>query len=150
MTLDGEHPNANPLLQLCDKQKQLLTKTIVVILGALAVACLITHDLVCLDVLQWVWIVDVAVLIYYKVSYRQAVKKYDAAIEIAPDAYCNAKMRQYTALASGVSVNGVVLVLCPKVWVIMVAFVLWVIMFVSLPKRSELQTGSCGNTRIFC
>lgn len=139
MTLDGEHPDANPLLQLCGKQKQLLTKTIVVILGALAVACLITYDLVCLDVLQWVWIVDVAVLIYYKVSYRQAVKKYDAAIEIAPDAYCNAKTRQYTALASGISVNAVVLVLCPKVWVIMVAFVLWVIMFVSLPKRSELQ-----------
>ena len=107
MTLDGEHPNANPLLQLCDKQKQLLTKTIVVILGALAVACLITHDLVCLDVLQWVWIVDVAVLIYYKVSYRQAVKKYDAAIEIAPDAYCNAKMRQYTALASLDIIGGV-------------------------------------------
>ena len=139
MTLDGEHPNANPLLQLCDKQKQLLTKTIVVILGALAVASLITHDLVCLDVLQWVWIVDVAVLIYYKVSYRQAVKKYDAAIEIAPDAYCNAKMRQYTALASGVSVNGVVLVLCPKVWILLVAFVLWVILFVTMPKRSELQ-----------
>lgn len=139
MTLDGEHPNANPLLQLCDKQKQLLTKTIVVILGALAVACLITHDLVCLDVLQWVWIVDVAVLVYYKVSYRQAVKKYDAAIEIAPDAYCNAKMRQYTALASGISVNGVVLVLCPKVWILLVAFVLWVILFVTMPKRSELQ-----------
>lgn len=139
MTLDGEHPDANPLLQLCGKQKQLLTKTIVVILGALAVACLITHDLVSLDVLQWVWIADVAVLVYYKVSYRQAVKKYDAAIETAAAAYCNAKTRQYTALASGISVNAVVLVLCPKVWVIMVAFVLWVIMFVSLPKRSELQ-----------
>lgn len=139
MTLDGEHPDANPLLQLCGKQKQLLTKTIVVILGALAVACLITHDLVCLDVLQWVWIVDVAVLVYYKVSYRQAVKKYDTAIETTAAAYCNAKTRQYTALASGISVNAVVLVLCPKVWVIMVAFVLWVIMFVSLPKRSELQ-----------
>lgn len=139
MTLDGEHPEVNPLLQLCDKQKQLLTKTLVVILGALAITCLITHDLVCLDVLQWVWIIDIAVVIYYKVSYRQAVKKYDSAIETPPEAYCNAKMRQYNALASVIYVNGAALVLCPKVWIMLAAFVLWVILFLSLPKRTDLQ-----------
>jgi hypothetical protein len=139
MTIDGEHPEQNPLLTLCDKQKQLLTQSLGVIVAAFAITFLFTDGLWCVDWLQWVWVVDVVLLIYYKESYRRAVKAFNSAVESAPEAYCNAKMRQYNVLASGIYVNSVILVLCPKLWIILVAFVLWVILFVSLPKRSELQ-----------
>ena len=68
-----------------------------------------------------------------------AVKKFDSAIETPPEAYCRAKTRQYTALVSGINVNGVILVLCPALWIIVVAFVLWLVLFLSLPKMSDLK-----------
>ena len=134
-----EYNDTNPLLILCQKQKQLLTKSLMVILGAFAITFLITYGLFCIDVLQWVWVIDLALLIYYKVSYRMAVKKYDAAIKTPADAYCKAKMRQYTALVAGININCVTLVLCPKVWVILVAFVLWLVLFLSLPNKTKLK-----------
>lgn len=142
MTLDDEQPittNDNPLLPLCQKQKQLLTKSLGVILVAFALTFLITNGLVRIDSLQWVWVIDLAVIIYYKVSYRMAVKKFDSAIETPPEAYCRAKTQQYTALVSGINVNGVILVLCPALWIIVVAFVLWLVLFLSLPKMSDLK-----------
>ena len=139
MTMDDGQTDENSLLTLCDKQKQLLTKCLVVILGACAIAFLITYGLVCIDALQWVWVIDVGVLIYYKVSYRQAVKKYDSAIDTPMQAYCNAKMRQYNALAAVSNANCVVAVLCPAWWIFLAAFVLWFVLFWSLPKMSELQ-----------
>jgi len=83
--------------------------------------------------------VDLAVLIYYKMSYRRAVKHFDSAIETPAEAYCNAKMRQYNALVSGIDVNSVTLVLCPKVWIILVAFAMWIMLFLTLPKMQDLQ-----------
>ena len=139
MTTDDEIPADNPLLTLCNKQKQLLTKSLGVMLAAFAITFLITDSLVCIGWLQWVWIVDLSVLIYYKVSYRRAVKHFDSAIETPTEAYCNAKIRQYNALVSGINVNSVTLVLCPKVWIILVAFALWVMLFLSLPKLPDLH-----------
>lgn len=139
MTMDDGQTEENSLLTLCDKQKQLLTKCLGVILGACAIAFLITHGLVRIDMLQWVWVIDVAVLVYYKVSYRQAVKKYDSAIDTPIQAYSNAKMRQYNALAAVSTANCVVLVLCPEWWIVLAALVLWFVLFWSLPKMSELQ-----------
>jgi hypothetical protein len=139
MTTGDEISAENPLLTLCDKQKQLLTKTLGVMLAAFAITFLFTDGLLCLGWLQWVWIVDLAVLIYYKMSYRRAVKHFDSAIETPAEAYCNAKMRQYNALVSGIDVNSVTLVLCPKVWIILVAFAMWIMLFLTLPKMQDLQ-----------
>ncbi|MCR5455609.1 MAG: hypothetical protein K6F33_11540 [Bacteroidales bacterium] len=139
MTLDGEPNDENPLLPLCEKQKQLLTKSLGVILAACAIAFLITDGLVYIRALQWVGLIDVAVLIYYKVSYRMSAKKFDPAIETPSSAYVKAKTRQYNALVAVINANSVVAVLCPAVWIILVAFVLWLVLFLSLPKNTELQ-----------
>ena len=140
MTLNDEISTPeNPLLTLCEKQKQLLTKSLGVVLVAFAITFLITNGLVRIDVLQWVWVIDLGLAIYYKVSYRMAVKKFDSAIETPPEAYSNAKNRQYSALVSGINVNSVTLVLCPALWIFFVALAMWLVLFVSLPKMSELK-----------
>lgn len=145
MTTDDEIPADNPLLTLCNKQKQLLTKSLGVMLAAFAISFLFTYGLVCLGWLQWVGIVDLAVLIYYKVSYRRAAKHFDSAIETPAEAYCNAKIRQYNALVSGINVNSVTLVLCPKVWIILMSFALWVMLFLSLPNNRKMQSDFGGD-----
>lgn len=139
MTSEGEYNTGNPLLPLCEKQKQLLTKSLGVILAACAIAFLVTESLVRISALQWVWIIDVAAVIYYKVSYRTAVKKFDPNISTPPQAYSQAKNRQYAALVSCINVNSVVAVLCPAGWVIFVAFALWLVLFLSMPKMTDLK-----------
>ena len=145
MTSDGEQPDRNPLLMLCEKQKQLLTRSLAVMLGACAIAFLITDGLVHLSFMHWVWIVDVGVLIYYKVSYRRAVKHFDSAIETPQEAYCNAKTRQYIALVMGINANSVAMVLCPAVWMFLASFVLWVVLFFTLPKITDLRDDFGGD-----
>ena len=145
MTPDGGNPDQNPLLTLCEKQKQLLTKSLVVMLGACAIAFLITDGLVHWSFLHWVWIVDVAVLIYYKVSYRSAVKRFDSAIETPQDAYFKAKTHQYIALVMGINVNCVAMVLCPAVWMFLASFALWVVLFFTLPKITDLRDDFGGD-----
>ncbi len=134
----------NPLITLSESHRKLSFRALEFILVAWVISMVISgKDLIYIGEMQYVMAIDLICLAIGNHLYRRASRQYQECEtrdeKSAQAAYAHAKTLQYNIFSGAIYANCVALICCQAQWITFAAFVIWMVLFLQLPKQTDID-----------
>jgi hypothetical protein len=128
-----------PIIQLAQRHRDMIFKSIEATLAAIAVAYLLTDGLVHIGIMRYVAAVDILGIVYAKIVYRIAKRRYAEQGGDNMKSYCDAKLQYCNTTTILIFVSAMAHVLCPEPWISILMVIMCGMQFFEMPSIAEMK-----------
>lgn len=139
ISTDDNEPEKPLIVQLAQRHRDLIFKSIEATLVSIAVAYLITDGLVDISIMRYVAAVDIVGIVYAKIAYRMTKRRYAEQGGDNMKSYCDAKLHYCNTTTILIFATAMAHVLCPEPWISILMVIMCGMQFFDMPSIAEMK-----------